>query len=133
MSNLVTEFGPAVPRTKATRKMANTECYKNAAVTAMEHKEWRYAEGWAFSGHGWWFAHAWNVDDQGRVLDRTWTPAGTRYVGRPYDLKEIAELVVERGWFGPVEAVPFGMVDADETADIYQTVAERVALIEAAS
>jgi len=97
-----TEFGPPVPRTRTTRKMADKACYRNAAITAMTDHQWRYAEGMALSQEGWWVHHAWNVDAAGRVLDRTWPEPGARYVGQVIDIKEVARRTSATGWIGPM-------------------------------
>jgi hypothetical protein len=94
-----TEFGPPVARTRTTRKRRDRACYLNALVTA-DDRHWWYAEGMALLD-GWWFHHAWNVDPDGRVLDRTWSQPGTRYVGRVFSVREVALRNPGR-WVGPV-------------------------------
>lgn len=83
------------------------ECLTNAYIAAELHG-WHYAEGIAKRGL-FWYRHAWNVDERGRVIDITWdSQPGSRYVGRIIDDKE------EPGMFeldGPV--VPEGEIGID--------------------
>ncbi|OGC89255.1 MAG: hypothetical protein A2W25_04305 [candidate division Zixibacteria bacterium RBG_16_53_22] len=68
---------PDIPR------MTVKECFRNAAMLALEHPELTYVEGYALSiisTH-----HAWCVDKEGRVVDPTWPEVGTEYYGVPFD------------------------------------------------
>jgi hypothetical protein len=62
------------------------ECFKNATLTAIAHKHLDYVEGIGFAANvgigGMAFLHAWNVDQDGKVVDTTWErPEKCRYYG----------------------------------------------------
>jgi hypothetical protein len=70
-------------------------CISNSVQTLTECPELRYAEGLALSSHGLWYRHAWNVGEDGRVIDRTWT-GGQRYIGRIWDRDAVLDAAVTR-------------------------------------
>lgn len=64
------------------------ECYKNASLLALENDSLEFVEGFAKipSLDGLVFAHAWNVDKTGKVIDITWDkPEEAEYFGVKYD------------------------------------------------
>ena len=83
------------------------ECYRKAAMFAMKHPELKYVEGFAFGPpNDVVYAHSWNVDDKGRVIERTWYQPddwveGTTYYGVVVEIKEVAKRLLERDVFSP--------------------------------
>jgi hypothetical protein len=74
-------------------KFAYKACFENATRVLLEAR-WRkgldlyYVEGYAVGASGFPVHHAWVVDADGRVIDRTWTQndvAGGSYFGIPFD------------------------------------------------
>jgi len=64
-------------------------CYQNAFQTALEER-YVYVEGYALSAfHDGLHLHAWNLDPEGFVVDRTWNPHGRVYVGVIFPLDAI--------------------------------------------
>ena len=68
----------------------------------------KYVEGFAFGPpHDVVTAHAWNVDIEGRVIERTWSlpdqwVEDTTYYGVVVEIKEVAKRILERdGNCGP--------------------------------
>lgn len=60
--------------------MAKQQCFRNAALLAMEKPNLVYCEGWALGIVP--VEHAWCVDERGRVIDPTWIkPPGIEYFG----------------------------------------------------
>jgi hypothetical protein len=56
-------------------------CYLNAFRTALE-EDFAYVEGYAVSSsNNIPLLHAWNLDADGYVVDRTWNPHGRIYLG----------------------------------------------------
>lgn len=61
-------------------------CYRNTFRTALE-EGLVYVEGYAVSSsNDIPLLHAWNLDAEGFVLDRTWTPHGRAYLGVVFPL-----------------------------------------------
>lgn len=79
------------------------ECYRNAANLAFDHVELTYVEGYATSMLP--VEHAWCIDDQGRVVDNTWTDgrAGVEYFGVAFNTKFLREHVYHRERYGLIE------------------------------
>lgn len=50
------------------------QCYRNALDLVVTHPGWRYCQGWVRSA-GFWFAHAWAVNEAQQVADLTLRPA----------------------------------------------------------
>ena len=64
-------------------------CYTNAFQTALE-EGFAYVEGYALaSSHDLPLLHAWNLDADGFVVDRTWNPHGRIYLGVIFPLTVI--------------------------------------------
>ncbi len=64
-------------------------CYKNAFWTALQ-EGFVYVEGYAFLAfHDLPMLHAWNLDSDGLVVDRTWNPHGRVYFGVVFPLSVI--------------------------------------------
>src|SRR6266849_9627573 len=61
-------------------------CYKNAFWTALQ-EGFAYVEGYASSSLGLPMLHAWNLDSEGFVVDRTWDPHGRVYFGVVFPLE----------------------------------------------
>ena len=61
-------------------------CYKNAFQTALEER-YAYVEGYAVSAsHQLPVLHAWNLDRDGFVVDRSWNPHERVYFGVVFPL-----------------------------------------------
>src|SRR5260370_41935925 len=79
------------------------ECFRNAFLTMMR-TGLQYAEGYAVTGSKHPVLHAWNVDAEGLVIDSTWEPVGSIYLGIvfPPSIVERAQTSVlddfESGW-----------------------------------
>ncbi len=77
-------------------------CYWKAAMFAIKHPEVKYVEGFAFGPpNDVVYAHAWNVDVEGRVIERTWYQPdnwveGMTYYGVVVEIKEVAKRILER-------------------------------------
>jgi hypothetical protein len=77
------EFTPG-PLPRGVAPLTPKACFVNAGRTALQRRPARplsYAEGFALGAGDLWFHHAWNVDDAGAVVDRTWPDPGLRYLG----------------------------------------------------
>jgi len=64
------------------------ECYKNASLLVMERSDLTYVEGFGKTARtgDLAFLHAWAVDNDGNVIDPTWTdPEKNEYFGVKYD------------------------------------------------
>lgn len=74
-------------------------CYLNAANHAIFDPAVTYVEGYAsmkLDGGGEFPAqHAWCVDSEGRVIDRTWTTPGTEYFGVAFKTKYVREMMLK--------------------------------------
>jgi len=83
-------------------------CYWKAAMFAIKHPELKYVEGFAFGPpNDVVYAHAWNVDDEGRVIERTWNVFDhwveqMTYYGVAFEIKEVAKQIIVRDDFSPV-------------------------------
>ena len=82
------------------RRRRSKACYRNAANLAMEHGL-RYCEGWAYDGPVP-VQHAWNLTDDGFVVDITWRNPATRYVGVEVDTAALSEAILSSGRYEPV-------------------------------
>lgn len=71
--------GPSYPKGMR-KRLRGRWCFDNASRTSATYGL-QYAEGFALSQMGVWIHHAWNLDEHGSVLDRTWEERGTRYYG----------------------------------------------------
>jgi hypothetical protein len=63
-------------------------CYKNAFRTALE-ENFVYVEGYAVSNSDTPLLHAWNLDADAFVVDRTWNPHGRIYLGVVFPLSVV--------------------------------------------
>ncbi|HWG42802.1 MAG TPA: hypothetical protein VN688_08460 [Gemmataceae bacterium] len=81
---------------KAGRKQG---CYLASQLHAADTGSLTYVEGYGLLGIG--HAHAWCIDAEGEVIDRTWTgrkgrPLGQAYFGVPMDRDYVRELLLAR-------------------------------------
>ena len=78
------------------------DCYSNAGATTMV-RGLSYCEGWAWpnSDGSSPVEHAWNLDEEGFVVDRTWQPPGVRYVGVSISPTTLAGLILAANGYGP--------------------------------
>ncbi len=67
-------------------KPTRSGCFNSAFRLAKKNPELRYVEGYALAPLGIVVLHAWCVDSDGRVIDRTWGNDGW-YYGVTFDLK----------------------------------------------
>jgi hypothetical protein len=79
---------PYRPRPDTVRQMPMKNCFGNAFQLARRRKL-VYVEGMATNSFGCPFLHAWCVDNEGYVVDPTWTD-GREFFGVPFDLDWIA-------------------------------------------
>lgn len=84
---------------------AAKECFRNAAQLALEHPELTYVEGYGYlEGLPLLIHHAWCEDEQGRVIDVTWSPErGGQYIGVRVDAEELLEQMEALGVYGVLD------------------------------
>ena len=93
------QFFESRPLPAGTDYLEIRRCYKNAFQTAVE-ESFVYVEGYALSAsHNLPLLHAWNLDAEGFVVDRTWNPHGRVYFGVLFPL---AVVPIKRGKHYPV-------------------------------
>ncbi len=94
------------------------ECYYNAQLFCMEHREGRYFEGYALAGDRFVVPHAWVVIPDGQLIDFTWeamdrklrrdgVPSDTAqalYLGAEVPTPAFCEVICRTGVSGPVLA-----------------------------
>lgn len=98
MQEVVTEFGRAFTpalRPEGLNKMPDRECFCNATKLVQYDPSLVYVEGFALpDGIPIAIHHAWVMDQNGDMIDPTWSTAGTEYFGVPflheYHLKAMA-------------------------------------------
>lgn len=87
------------PLPKGIKRGTIKECFRNAALLAMDSDEYTYVEGIAHMGiipmH-----HAWVVDKQGNVIDNTWRTPGLSYLGVKFPKKELMRRLAKQKTFG---------------------------------
>ena len=89
------------------RRGRSTGCYRTAVMFAIDHPEVKYVEGFAWADKVV-YAHAWNVDVEGRVIERTWRVPNhlvkvLTYYGAVVEKREVAQRLLEQGRkFGPI-------------------------------
>jgi len=86
------------PRPQDVDKGPNRECFRNAATLAMDYPDrfW-YVEGYAVGPIP--ILHAWVSTRDGQLVDPTWEPVGTAYLGIAFDLAYLRETITEtRTW-----------------------------------
>lgn len=85
ISDFVLRYGVwyvPVPFPAGIRKGRYRYCFRNAAVLAIEQgQDYRYVEGYALDHKTGPAHHAWNIDPDGNLFDRTWKNGGTAYLG----------------------------------------------------
>ena len=83
------QFFEPRPLPKGIGHLEISHCYKNAFRTALEERCF-YVEGYAISSSlDFPVLHAWNLDSEGFVVDRTWNPHGRVYLGVIFPLELI--------------------------------------------
>jgi hypothetical protein len=94
------QFFSPLPLPRGMGYQAPSQCYLNSFITAME-ESLRYVEGYALSAsQDLPVLHAWNLDAEGLVLDRTWNPPGRVYIGVVFPIE-----LIPRGRRGKLYAV----------------------------
>lgn len=97
-------------------KMPYKQCYANALLTAQEHG-FTYVEGFACRLLT--TMHAWCEDDDGRVIDPTWSdddPPPTMYLGIRMNVDKVAARVVRQGVYGVLPQADTSLLDGDLSA-----------------
>lgn len=93
----------AAPLPKGIRKGKMGNCYQNASQLVIEHPDWRYAEGVAYSHTtgGVPFLHGWAVKPDGTVVDPTWPhPERNRYFGIAYNREKYLTHMLKTKFYG---------------------------------
>lgn len=76
------------------------ECFKNSFHVSLEHGI-DYCEGFADAGFGILIHHAWNVDQDGKVIDSTWdNPEDCQYFGIRASIDILLEEVERKSIYG---------------------------------
>lgn len=91
------------------KKGVQKECFRNAALLAMENRELRYVEGYATAvirSKGEVLTlplpHAWVIDENNHVIDTTWKD-GIDYFGVPIETQLLMRVLVETEMYGIFE------------------------------
>jgi hypothetical protein len=98
------------------------ECFQNAIMNA-SMSNLRYVEGVAESRNlaGFPILHAWNLDEDGRVVDPTWDNEGTVYWGVEMSVKYARNQMCQSGYYGVFAnmfiTVRKGQINHGKTAD----------------
>jgi hypothetical protein len=66
-----------VPFPAGIKKGRARHCFRNALVLATAEPDYRYVEGYALAASNFPVHHAWNLDRDGNLFDRTWKNSGT--------------------------------------------------------
>ena len=93
--------GIAQSRPKGLRKLADKQCFRNAALNV--RMGYHYVEGYATAPFalGILVHHAWLEDDENRVIDLTWKdPSKAAYYGVRFDQDEMSEELLRTGFYG---------------------------------
>ena len=93
--------GIAQARPRGMRKMADKQCFRNAAVSV--RMGFHYVEGYAMAPYalGMLVHHAWLEEDDGRVIDLTWKrPEDCQYFGVRFDQEELSEELLRTRVYG---------------------------------
>jgi len=86
---------------KGFKRMEIKQCYRNATLLLEDDEDLAYCEGYAcgiIPVH-----HAWCVTPDGRVIDPTWNPVGTAYIGVPFDTQFILERLQTAGTYSVID------------------------------
>lgn len=72
-------------------------CYHNSATATLGNPELRYVEGYAWTKNteGLPIHHAWNLDEDGNVVDLTWGGEGIAYLGVEFPVETWGPAFVE--------------------------------------
>lgn len=107
------------------------QCYQNAYELVVACPELTYVEGYAL-GSFFPVAHAWTVDEDGRIIDPTWASLDdideAAYVGVKFSTEFMVRHILNRQWWSVFESdwtnqnglLKYGLVlgDDDEVIDI---------------
>jgi hypothetical protein len=74
------QFFRPKPLPRKIRRQASGRCFHNALLTSIS-RGFPYVEGYALHSGKIPVLHAWNLDNDGFVIDTTWRPIGRSYLG----------------------------------------------------
>lgn len=84
------------PLPKRIKPLLPRYCFGNSALMAIrQHKDRLvYVEGIALSTIPFPVHHAWNADKDGNIVDTTWNPVGTAYLGCVFKPRDVNRLLI---------------------------------------
>ncbi len=82
-------------------RMEQGQCFKNAAIMAMDDDALTYVEGFGLKPSLIPLYHAWCATADGMVIENTWEyEPGTEYIGVPIPLKTLRKIITKNGRYG---------------------------------
>ena len=87
-------------RPKEMRLGVLRQCYRNAALLALDCPDLIYTEGLAATEDMVPLEHAWVIDLDGKVIETTWRRPGVVYAGIPFRRASVQESLRENGYYG---------------------------------
>jgi hypothetical protein len=97
-----TKIKSTLPKSLEYEKMG--ECFRNAAIIAMEGKKYIYCEGLAISKKvGFPVNHAWLINKKFEVIDNTWND-GIEYFGIPFTREFLIQFLLKYKMYGLIDA-----------------------------
>lgn len=87
-------------------------CYVHAGKAALRNRDYTYVEGYAINLIQ--VAHAWLVDNDGLVIETTWSEMGKAYYGIPFRTDYIRQQIKKTGCYS--------MIDQWRGADAWHTI-----------
>lgn len=79
------------------------QCLKNATQLVLNHKGFRYVEGFAQAFEGLTVYHAWCIDDLNHIVEPTWDSLGTGYLGICFNIEFLKATILRRGKYGIID------------------------------
>lgn len=93
------------PDTYKGRRMKQGMCFRNATLRALKYPNLRYVEGLA-TVHGVPLQHAWNVRDDGVLIDPTWQNIGkNEYFGVVFSNAYLEKAMTINGYYGALDGM----------------------------
>ena len=91
------------PDTYKGRRMKRGQCFRNATLRAVRNPRLKYVEGYA-TVYGVPLQHAWNVRDDGALIDPTWEgTAKEHYFGVAFSTEYITSAMLKNGYYGALD------------------------------